>query len=166
MRSGKKIPGVPLLLAVLSFVASSLAAEPQPRPEADTLRAVQAAEQKGGFGRAESITGTISLVKPDEGLLIVTERGPGQPASLMITGATMVTKNPDGSTTKTDAGVSAESGPGETDYHFRVTNSTLIRVNGRSVALSNLARLEDKKVTVHFIPERNGNFAKTIEVRP
>jgi hypothetical protein len=107
------------------------------------------------------------MVRADEGLLIVTQRGPGKPASTVVTFVVHVTQNPDGTTTKADPAVLAVApGPRETDYRFRVTSSTLIHVNGQSVTLANLSTLQDKQVTVHFIPQRNGNFAKGIEVSP
>jgi hypothetical protein len=156
-----------LSMAVISLAASSLAAAPPRQADARTLPAAQEPDRSSGFGRLESITGTISMVRPEEGLLIVTQRGPGQPASTAITVAERVTKNPDGTTTKTDAGVQAVApGPGETDYRFRVTSSTLIHVSGRSGTLNDLANMQNKQVTVHFVPQRNGNFAKGIEVSP
>ena len=161
----RRAPGFALLLAVLSVLASRLAvAAPSQQSDTQTPRAIPGLDRRGGFGRAESITGTISLARPDTGLLILTQRGPGQPPSLVIKGATIVTRNPDGTTTRTDTGVTAEPGPGETDYHFRLTNSTLIRVNGRSATPSDLAGLQDKEATVHFVPQRSGNFAQTVEV--
>lgn len=156
-----------LQMAAISLAASSLAAAAPRQPEARTLPAAQESGRSSGFGRVESITGTISMVRPEEGLLVVTRRGPGQPASTAITVAEDVTKNPDGTTTKPDAGVLAVApGPGETDYHFRLTTSTLIHVNGQTVTPNDLANMQNKHVTVHFIPQRNGNFAKGIEVSP
>jgi hypothetical protein len=133
------------------------------QPEGQTA-ATQTLDRRGGFGRPESITGTVSMVRPEQGLLVVTKQGPGQPASTTVAGTTVVTQNADGTTSKADTNVSVESGPGETDYYFRVTPSTLIRVDGRSAILSDLASVQDKHVTVHFVPEPNGNFAKAIEV--
>jgi hypothetical protein len=150
-------------LTVLSVLATGLAAA-TPRQQPDEHAPEGAQDQRSRFGRLELITGAVSLVRPDEGLLIVTKRGLGQAPSTTITGVTTVTRNADGTTSSTDTGVSAESGPAETDYRFRVTNSTLIRLNGRSATLSDLAGMQDKQATVHFVPQRNGNFAKTIEV--
>jgi hypothetical protein len=126
--------------------------------------AAQAADTTSSIGNPESIRGDISMVRPGEGLLVVTKRGPGQAPALVITGATMVTRNPDGSASRTDVGVTASTGPGETNYSFRVTGSTRIRINGRSAALRDLTALRDKKATVRFRPERNGNFASSIDV--
>jgi len=161
-----RVASLALSMAAISLAASSLAAAP-PRPDGQTLPAAQDTDRSSGFGRLESITGTISIVQPDEGLLIVTRQGPGQPPSTAITVATHITKNADGTTTKADAGVLAvEPGPGETDYHFRLTSSTPIHMNGQTITLNDLANMRNKQVTVHFVPQRNGNFAKGIEVSP
>jgi len=162
-----RVSSVALQMAAMSLVMSGLATAAPRQPDARALPATQESDRSSGFGRVESITGTISMVRPEEGLLVVAQRGPRQPASTAITVAERVTKNPDGTITKTDAGVQAVApGPGETDYHFRVTSSTLIHANGQTVTLSGLADMQDKQVTVHFIPQRNGNFAKGIEVSP
>ncbi|HEV2426580.1 MAG TPA: hypothetical protein VGZ29_17280 [Terriglobia bacterium] len=121
-------------------------------------------DHRSGFGRPESITGKISLVKPDEGLLVVQEQGAGH--STNVSGAATITQNPNGSTTTKDTDVSASPGPAEPEYHFRVTANTLIRINGQRTTLNDLAGMQNKQATVHFVPERNGNFAKGIEVGP
>jgi hypothetical protein len=150
-----------LRLGVLVLLAFGL-----PAASVRAKAAASGAGDKSGFGRPESIEGTISIVKPEEGLLVVTEQGPGQPPSTQVKGATVVTQNSDGTSTATDTAVTAQPGPGETDYRFRITSSTLIRANGQRVTMNGLAGMQGKQVTVHFVPERNGNFAKGIEVSP
>ncbi len=147
-------------IAVVSLLASGLAVAnaSQQTPVAPN------SDRRSGFGNPESITGTISLVRPDEGLLVVKEQGVGHSSN--ISGATVVTQDANGSTTATDTDVSAAPAPAETKYEFRVTANTLIRANGRSATLSDLAGMQNRQVTVHFVPERNGNFAKGIEVGP
>jgi len=54
--------------------------------------------------------------------------------------------------------------PGETDFNFKVANSTLIKVDGRRVALGDLARFTGREATIRFVPRRAGNFALGIEV--
>lgn len=152
-----------LSLVVLAVSASGLVAS-NGQQGTQNAPSSQASEHRSGFGRPESITGTISMVKPDEGLLIVQEQGAGH--STTVSGAATVTQNPNGSTTTADTDVSASQGPAEPEYRFRVTANTLIRVNGQKATLNDLAGMQNKQTTVHFVPERNGNFAKGIEVGP
>lgn len=153
-----------LSLVVLAVSVGGLLASPAQQPDAQTAPGARDSERKSGFGRPESITGRISMVKPDEGLLIVEEQGAGH--STNVSGAAVVTQNPNGSTTTADTDVSASPGPAQTEYRFRVTANTLIRVNGQRAALNDIAGMQDKQATVHFVPERNGNFAHGIEVGP
>lgn len=153
-----------LSAVVLAVVVTGLAAGSGQQPDAQTAPSARDLERRSGFGRPESITGRISMVKPDEGLLIVEQQGKGH--STTISGATTVTQNANGSTTTTDTDVSSSPAPAETEYRFRITASTLIRANGRRTTLNGLAGMQNKQATVHFVPERNGNFAKGIEVGP
>lgn len=152
------------LMMAAGLLAGGLAmASPRPQSsQSQTTSPTPASDRRSGFGQPESITGTITMVNPDEGLLVVTEQGAGH--STDVSGATVTTQNPDGSTTATDTGVSAAPAPAPVKYHFRVTAHTLIRADGRSVRLSDLAGMQNRQVTVHFVPERNGNFAQGIEV--
>jgi hypothetical protein len=152
----------PLAVAAGVLAASLVAAAPGPQTDAQKSPAVRASDRRSGFGNPESITGTISVVKPDEGLLIVVNQGAGH--STNVSGAAVVTQNPNGSAATTDTDVSAAPAPAATKYEFRVTAHTLIRVNGQRATLRDLGGMQDKQVTVHFVPERNGNFAEGIEV--
>ena len=60
--------------------------------------------------------------------------------------------------------VTASQGPGETDYDFRATNSTLIEVNGVPQPLTSLAALSNAKTKVRFTPRRDGAFALEVTV--
>jgi hypothetical protein len=164
MANKSTIRALGLSMVVLAFATSSLAAVAEQQPDSQTTRGVRDSDHKSGFGRPESITGRISMVKPDEGLLIVEEQGAGQ--STNVSGAAVVTQNTDGTKTTADTDVSAAPGPAEAEYHFRVTANTLILVNGQKATLNDLAGMQDKQVTIHFVPERNGNFVKGIEVGP
>lgn len=152
-----------LALSILAAAGPLAAGQQQPAEQAQGSRT---SARKMALGGPESISGTISLVEPQEGLLVVTKSGPGQPSTLVISSTTMVTHNPDGSTTRTSMGVSPSEGPGETDYSFRVTGATAIRVNGKSAAPADLATLRDRKATVRFVPQRNGNLATAVDVGP
>lgn len=152
-----------LSLIVFAVSASCLVASSAPQA-VQSSPDVRTSDRRSGFGRPESITGRISMVNPAEGLLIVEEQGAGH--STNVSGAATVTQNPNGSTTTTDTDVSASQGPSEPEYRFHVTVNTLIRVNGQRATLNDLAGMQKKQATIHFVPERNGNFAKGIEVEP
>jgi len=160
-RSVRRIFG-PLVLTAGVLAAGLVAAAPEPQTDTQKSPAVRTADRRSGFGNPESITGTLSIVEPDEGLLIVKNQGAGQ--STNVSGAAVVTQNPDGSATTADTDVSAAPAPAETKYEFRVTAHTLIRLNGQRATLRDLVGMQNKQVTVHFVPERNGNFAEGIEV--
>jgi len=146
------------LVIVAGVLAASLIAAAPPLSGARNAPA----DRRSGFGHPESITGTIKIVKGDEGLLVVENQGAGH--STNLSGAAVVTENPDGSTTTADTDVSAAPAPAETKYEFRVTAHTLIRVNGQRATLRDLAGMQNKQVSVYFVPERNGNFAEGIDV--
>jgi hypothetical protein len=160
----KRLLSFGLSVALVSVAVIGLADAPRQQPDLQMGAAAQGRDRASGFGRPESITGVVSSVRPEEGLLVVTQRGPAQPASTVIAGTTVVTRNPDGAGTMADTEISARPGPGETDYRFRVTTATLIHVNGQSITFDDLVNLQNKQVTVHFVPQRNGNFAKEVDV--
>ena len=58
----------------------------------------------------------------------------------------------------------ALKGPGQTNYSFRITGSTVIKVGGNLATLADLGKLENKQATSQFVPRRDGNFATSIEV--
>jgi hypothetical protein len=123
---------------------------------------VSSQDLKGGFGRPESITGTIVMVKPEQGVLVLALLGPSQPPSTDIIVHTK-TVNTGGAMVREEE-VTATPAPGETDFNFKVTSSTLIKLDGRQVALGKLATLKGREATVRFVPRRAGNFALGIEV--
>jgi hypothetical protein len=149
--------------AAVGLLASGLAvgSPHHQSSQAQAAPANPASDRRSGFGRPESITGAISMVNPEEGLLIVAQQGAGH--ATVVSGVAVVTTNEDGSTTRGDTGVSAAPGPAVTEYRFRVGSSTLIQINGRNATLSDLAGMQDQQVAVRFVPERNGNFAKRID---
>lgn len=161
-RSITRMIAVPLV--VLAVSATALIAGAGQQQAAPSSPNVGASDHRSGFGKPESITGIISMVKPDEGLLVMEDQGAGH--STTVSGAATTTQNSNGSTTTSDTDVSVSQGPSEPEYHFRVTANTLIRVNGQKATLNDLAGMQNKRATVHFVPERNGNFAKGIEVGP
>ncbi|HXJ96897.1 MAG TPA: hypothetical protein VMT20_29005 [Terriglobia bacterium] len=119
-------------------------------------------DSKGGFGKPETIVGTLTLVNPQEGLVILMRRGPGEPASTQLSGTeTMDPRTHE--VVKTDT-VKATPGPGETDYSFRITTHSLIKIGHQRVSLADLTQFQDKPATVYFIPERSGNFVLGLDV--
>lgn len=60
--------------------------------------------------------------------------------------------------------VTALKGPGQTNYSFRITDSTVIKVGGNPAALTDLGKRENKQATVQFVPRREGNFGTSIDM--
>jgi hypothetical protein len=54
--------------------------------------------------------------------------------------------------------------PGETDFSFRVTSSTLIKIDGKRVSLDRLDAARNRPATVRFLATRAGDFAVEIRV--
>jgi len=123
---------------------------------------VSSQDLKGGFGRPESITGTIVMVKPEQGVLVLALLGPSQPPSTDIIVHTKTVNTGDAMVREEE--VTAAPAPGETDFNFRVTSSTLIKVYGRRVTLHELATWKGQEATVRFVPRRAGDFALGVEV--
>jgi len=112
--------------------------------------------------KSETITGTLSGADPVKGLIFVARRGPHEPPSLELSWTERTPSEPGGRVERSPITVS--QGPGETDYDFRVTSSTLIEVNGAHASLEGLAALTDAKITVRFTPRHDGDFALEITV--
>jgi hypothetical protein len=119
-------------------------------------------DSKRSVGKSETITGTLSGVDPEKGIIIVTRRGPHEPPSLQLSWTETVSTDTGGHVEKSPITVS--QGPGETAYDFRVTNSTSIQMNGSPASLKSLAAFPNAKTKVRFTPKRDGNFAFEITV--
>jgi hypothetical protein len=144
-----------VLLALVIFVGTAAWARPgaQTKAKGDQARqqpAPRASSAKSGFGRPETITGTILMVEPGEGVVILARYGPTEPPSTQLVGTT--------------SHMTVQPGPGETNYSFRITSSTVIKVGGRPATVADLGKLQNKQATVHFIPKRGGNFATSLEI--
>jgi hypothetical protein len=123
---------------------------------------VQPQGVKGGFGKPQSIAGKLTLVKPQEGLVIITRSGPNEPASTQLSGTE--TRDPKtNEVVKTDT-ITATPGPGETRYRFRVTTHSLLKAGSQRLSLAELTQFQNQPAIVHFIPERSGNFVLGLEV--
>jgi hypothetical protein len=139
------------LLGLVIFAAGVAFARPGAQTNAAGQQAaLRAPDAESGFGKPETITGTISVVEPGEGAVMLARRGPTEPPSTELVG--------------NNGQVTALQGPGETNYSFRVTSSTIIKVGGQPAKLADLAELQDKQATVRFVPKRDGNFATSLEV--
>ena len=150
----------------LALVWTSLA-WPQESKEPGALTdkaAISSQDSKAGFGRPEAITGTILMVKPEEGIVVLAVRGPSEPASTNILVDEKRWRDENGNVVLREEGTTASEGPGETDFNFRVGSSTLIKVDGQAATLRELAAWKDRAATVRFVPRRAGNFALGIEV--
>ena len=110
---------------------------------------------------AETITGRIAMVKPREGIVIVVRTGPSEPPATELSWTE--SRDPaSGGAEKSPMTVTQV--PGETDYAFKITSSTLITVDGRRTSLDRLASSPKKNATVRFQARRTGDFAVEIRV--
>jgi len=132
------------------------------KPVDDSKPAASSQHSKSGFGKPESLTGTLTLVNPQEGLVIVTQRGPNEPPSTQISGTE--TKAPNSDEVVETNSVKVTPGPGQTEYRFRVTTHSLLKAGDQRVSLADLAQFQNKPATVYFVPERSGNFVLGIDV--
>jgi hypothetical protein len=122
----------------------------------------EVSSQKGGFGRPEAITGTILMVKAEQGIVVLAVQGPSQaPSTVVVVHSKGVQ---DGDALVREEEITTVPGPGETDFNFRITRSTLVKVDGRPLAWSELPTLKGRDATVRYVPRRDGNFALGIEV--
>ncbi|HUI40695.1 MAG TPA: hypothetical protein VL523_01885 [Terriglobia bacterium] len=158
-----KVLGVSLVAAGLQILGAAPAPAQQAQPAAAAAHpAPPARHAKAAFGGPTTLRGTIAMVKPDQSLVVIARTGPGEPTS------------PQASWTQTKARGTGEvvdqskmtltQGPGETDYAFKITSATVIRVNGKKVALADLAASQNQPATVRFTAARQGDFALSIEV--
>jgi hypothetical protein len=124
----------------------------------------EASSQDGrdGFGRPETTTGTILMIKAEEGIVVVAVHGTSQAPSTVVVVHSKSVQHGDAVVREED--VTTVPGPGETDFSFRITRSTLIKVDGRRLAWTELQTLKGQEATVRFVPRRAGNFALGIEV--
>ena len=129
-------------------------------PASDTEASSQ--DLKDGFGRPETITGTILMVKAEQGIVVLAVEGPSQPPSTVVVVHSKSVQ--EGDAVAREEEITAVPGPGETDFSFRVARSTLIKVDGRRLQWSELPTLKGREATVRFVPRRAGNFALGIEV--
>jgi hypothetical protein len=123
---------------------------------------VASQDLKGGFGRPETITGTLLMIKYEPGIVVLAVRGSSQQPSTVVV-VQRKTANT-GDATIREEEVTTVPAPGETDFNFRVDSSTLIKIDGQRVALRELASLKGRQATVRFVARRAGNFALGIEV--
>ena len=148
-----------MLLALAGFSAR-LALSLQTAARSQEGQTASARDLRNGFGRIETISGTIAAVD-DRGIIVLRRVGPSEPATTDLT-VTESREDPNGPARITS--VQAQPGPGRTEYNFRVTPSTRITVNGQSQTLQQIAGVQDEKANVEFVPRRSGNFATKIEI--
>lgn len=163
MKSRQKALQASFALLILSGCATSVAL---PQTQSDSRisasRGASSRDLRAGFGRPETISGTISSVD-ERGVLILKREGPSEPATTQLT--VSGPPNPDSAAPARSDEVQTSPGPGQTDYTFRITSSTQIQINGQNKPVADLAGLGNRRATVRFIPRRSGNFASSIDVR-
>jgi hypothetical protein len=148
---------VPGLMLVVATAAATAHGQPQAAPAATHLKG-----SKDEVGRCETITGMLSGVDRAKGVIIVIRRGPHEPPSLQLSWTERVPSEPGGQVERSP--ITLRQVPGETDYDFRVTGSTLIEVNGARASLERLAALTNSKAKVRFTPRHDGDFALEIMI--
>lgn len=111
--------------------------------------------------KPETITGRITMVKPQEGIVIVVRTGPSEPLATELSW----TESRDPASGGVERSpMTVTQAPGETDYAFKVTSSTLITVDGQRTSLDRLASSPYRQATVRFLARRTGDFAVEIRV--
>ena len=134
-----------LSLLPLTLLGASLAlAKETEKPDVGTKSsATSSQDSKAGLGRPETITGTIVMVRPAEGIVILAVRGPSQPPSTRIVVHQETFRH--GEAVVREEATTVTKGPGETDFSFIVVSSTLIKVDGEPVALRELAGAKERR---------------------
>ncbi len=126
--------------------------KPAPRPEIP----------KDLIGKPEKISGTISMVLPEQRLIVLTVPAASVPKFLMVLEEnTTLTQKPEGGVVRHHRKVILTQSD-EANFNFKVTKSTSIIVGGQPMSGS-LAALNNKQATVRFVPLRSGNIAQAIE---
>ena len=116
---------------------------------------------KSLVGKPEKISGTISMVVPEERLIVLTVPAASVPKFLMVLEEnTTVTQKPEGVVKHHRKVILTQSD--EANFNFKVTKSTSIIVGGQPMSGS-LTALNNKQATVRFVPLRSGNIAQAIE---
>jgi hypothetical protein len=135
-----------LISMILGVGVATLRAGPSPSASSDELSA--------GFGRPETITGTMVMVVPEQNLVVLAvQTRPDQKTSIVEPG-------PNAGDERTVKIIHS----GATEFDFRMTASSWIRAGGERLTLTDLAGLAGRQVTVRFVPHRAGNFVESIEV--
>ena len=117
---------------------------------------------KNLIGKPEKISGTISMVLPEQRLVVLTVPAGSVPKFLMVLEEnTTVTQKPEGVVKHHRKVILTQSD--EVNFNFKVTKSTSIIVGGQPMSGS-LAALDNREATVRFVPLPSGNIAQAIEV--
>jgi hypothetical protein len=113
------------------------------------------------FKGTETITGRISMINRKEGIVILVRSGPTEPSATQLSWTE--SRDPESNGVERSP-VTASQVPGETDYAFKVTPSTLIVIDGRRTTLDGLASSPNKAAMVRYQARRTGDFALEIRV--
>ena len=118
---------------------------------------------KTGFGKPQAITGTIVMTVPQQRLVVVAVRDSRLTADQLRGTHTTVTQA--GQTvSQSETITSVGKTPTEAELSFEVNRGTSIKIAGERAAFADLAFLENKQATIRFVPYRDGNVARSIEV--
>lgn len=162
----KRTAGSLLQLLLVGAWSTNLAL-PQKADSASDAEVGKAAPRpeipKSLIGKPEKISGTISMVLPEQRLIVLTVPANSVPKFLMVLeDRTTITQKPEGVVKHHKRVILTQSD--EANFNFKVTDSTSIRVDGRRMMSGSLEALNNKQATVRFVPLRSGNMAQVIEV--
>ena len=131
-------------------------------PSTTQPAATQPDSVKSLLGKAERISGKISMVVLEKRLIVLTVPANEVPKFLMVLeDSTSVVQQPDGVVKHHKKVVLTQSTAAS--FNFKVTNTTAIKVGGRPMTGS-LTALNNKQATVRFVALRSGNIAQTIDI--
>ncbi|HEV2382003.1 MAG TPA: hypothetical protein VG206_19710 [Terriglobia bacterium] len=149
----RSLLSLPLLIATLTMLAGSTMLFAAPQRSRDP----RASSSKG----TETITGRISTINRKEGIVVLVRSGPSEPSATQLSWTE--SREPEVNGVERSP-VTASQVPGETDYAFKVTPSTLIVIDGRRTSLDGLASSPNKAARVRYRARRTGDFALEIRV--
>jgi hypothetical protein len=116
----------------------------------------------GRTRRAETVTGNILMVIPDQRIVALAVRDAGMNSQNLAFTRKTVTQG--GRVISQTEDLSVTPVAGEVDFSFQVNRSTLIWMGGRRLILRELALAIHKRATVKFLQRSTGNLALEIQV--
>jgi hypothetical protein len=147
--------------SLIATVPSSQSAQAQDSNNSGPAPTSQ--DRKAGFGKPQVVTGTISMILPQQRMVVINVTDPRLAAEVLQSTRTITRQN--GQTvSQSDNVTGVTEAPGKAQLTFEVNGGTLIRVKGERATFSDLEMSLNKQVRVRFVPHRSGNVARTVDV--